>query len=174
MTHLRGDLAGLVVAAAAGRPIAEIADAAGTSVSTAQRRLRDPQVRQAVSDMRVAALERTADRLSELCGRALDKLREWLEDESATIRLRTAELILNAAMRYHAADQEQRVLAIEAAIHQATIRTSTLPAWDGGDVRARRQSWCLARIYGSRASAPTRSSSDAAFASVKGCARSSE
>jgi hypothetical protein len=122
------------VAAAAGRSITEIADAAGTSASTAQRRLRDPQVQQAVREARVEALERTADQLTELCGRALNKLRELLDDDSAAIRLRTAELILNAATRYHAAHQEQRVAAIEATIHQATAHQTTLPSWDGSEV----------------------------------------
>jgi len=109
-----GDEAALVAAAAAGRPLAQVAAAAGVSMSTVQRRLRDPEVARAVAVARSELRRQAVARLVDLRASALNRVEAILELADPALALRAATLILNMSLKVEAAyDFHDRLAALE-------------------------------------------------------------
>ncbi len=109
-----GDEAALVAAAAAGRTLAQVAAAAGVSMSTVQRRLRDPEVARAVAVARSELRRQAVARLVDLRASALNRVEAILELADPALALRAATLILNTSLKVEAAyDFHDRLAALE-------------------------------------------------------------
>jgi AcrR family transcriptional regulator len=100
---MKGDEAALIAGAVEGGSYAEIAAAAGVSVSTVQRRLRDPAVVAAVQEGRTQQRREAVGRLNERVSPAIDRLGELVMDEDAAIALRTIGLLLGSAHKFSVA-----------------------------------------------------------------------
>ncbi len=112
----QGDMAALVAAAAAGRSLAQIAAAAGLSISSVQRRLRDPEIADAVQEARLECRRRAVGRMLELRDAALTRVGDLLAADDPVLALRAATLILNTGLKVEAAyDFHDRLAALEAA-----------------------------------------------------------
>jgi hypothetical protein len=99
---------------AAGLTHAETAELANVSSKTVQRRLSNDAFAAEVARRRGQQVERITGRLSELSSRAVDTLTDALGDDSATIRLRAADLTLNWLVKLRReADLERRITEIE-------------------------------------------------------------
>lgn len=118
-----GDEAALVAAAAAGRPLAQVAAAAGVSLSTAQRRLRDPEVALAVAAARGELRRQAVARMVDLRANALNRVEAILELGDPALVLRAAALVLNSSLKLEAAyDFHDRLAALEEGqAHQGTL-----------------------------------------------------
>lgn len=90
----------LIVAAARGRPLREIAEATGTSPSTVQRWLRKPHVRAAIQELQTEELRRKWGRRMEVEDHALSVIDSVLLNGQVSDRLRAASLILMNVERY--------------------------------------------------------------------------
>lgn len=95
----KGDEAELVAAAAAGLPLAKIAATAGVSISTVQRRLREPEIVRAVQEAQTDSRRRALGRVLELREAALARVGELLLAEEPTVVLRAAGLILTSSFK---------------------------------------------------------------------------
>jgi DNA-binding Lrp family transcriptional regulator len=109
-----GDVEALVAAAVLGKPLAEIASLAGISVSTVQRRLKEPEVVAAINETRGRHRTEALGRMTHLRTQALDRLHELLGDEDPGIALRAVTLVLTTSTRFER-DYElaDRVAALE-------------------------------------------------------------
>lgn len=89
------DKAALVVSAVLDRPLVEIAEASGVSISTVQRKLKDPEI--------VALVHQTIElRICEMMNAvgaavpaAIAQIVALLEDDNSSIRLRAARTVLD-------------------------------------------------------------------------------
>jgi len=99
MGMLRGDESALIAAAAAGLSHAEIAAAAGVSLSTLQRRLRDPQILRAVFEARADLRREALGRLNTHVLVALERVRELVGHEEPHVALRAAGMLMSNAFR---------------------------------------------------------------------------
>jgi hypothetical protein len=114
------DEAEMVAAAVAGRPLSEIAAAAGASVSTVQRRLKEPEIIEQLREARSQHRQEALGRLTSLRRRALERLQDLLEDDDPSLVLRTASLVLSTATKFDlVADLDERVTELE--IHAASV-----------------------------------------------------
>ena len=113
-----GDVEALVAAAVLGKPLAEIASLAGISVSTVQRRLKEPEVIAAINEARGRHRAEALGRMTDLRTQALDRLQELLGDEDSAIVLRAVTLVLTTSTRFER-DYElaDRVAALESQEH---------------------------------------------------------
>jgi len=110
---MKGNLAALVAAVAAGRPLIESASAGGVSVSTAQRRLRNPAVMALVHEARVELTRQSMGRSWELRDVALDCLADLLAgQQDPAVKLRIVEVALRNAAAADSAALHERVLEI--------------------------------------------------------------
>lgn len=107
MTVQTGSSAELIAAVVAGASLAEAAKVAGMSVSTAQRRLRDPDVANQIALLRQQLAMEAVARLQSLRSKALDFLEVILEDPEVptAVGLRASEMALRHAS---SSDQERR------------------------------------------------------------------
>jgi AcrR family transcriptional regulator len=96
---MRGDESALIAGAVAGWSYAEVAAAAGVSVSTVQRRLRDPQIMAAVQEERTQQRRQTVGRLNDQLPVAIERLGELLEDSDPKIALRAIGIVLGSVHR---------------------------------------------------------------------------
>lgn len=96
---LKGDESALIDAAVEGRTLAEIAEAAGVSISTAQRRLRDPDILAELADARAQHRREFVGKLNAEVSAAIDRLGQFLEHEDASVALRAINLTLTYADR---------------------------------------------------------------------------
>lgn len=109
-----GSVPELVVAIASGRSLSAAAAAAGMSVSTAQRRLRDQEVLDAVQEARVDLTRQALGRVRGLRDVALDRVAEVLAGGyGPAFTLRAAELVLRHAAAADSAWLHERVLQLE-------------------------------------------------------------
>ncbi len=109
-----GSVPELVVAIASGRSLAAAAVVADMSVSTAQRRLREPEVLDAVQEARVDLTRQALGRVRGLRDVALDRVGEVLAgDYGPAFTLRAAELVLRHAAAADTAWLHERVLQLE-------------------------------------------------------------
>ena len=104
----------MVAGAVAGRTLSEIAAAAGASVSTVQRRLKEPEIVEQVRQARSQHRQEALGRLTSLRRRALERLQDLLEDDDPALVLRTAALVLSTATKFDlVADLDERIAALE-------------------------------------------------------------
>jgi hypothetical protein len=109
------DESALVAAAAAGRSLDQIAVAAGASKSTVQRRLRDPEVKAELQELRLRSRERAMDVMAALRDRAMGRLDEILGCEDDALALRAVNLVLSTSPRFDLAhDLDVRITSLEA------------------------------------------------------------
>lgn len=110
-----GDVEALVAAAVLGKPLTEIANLAGVSVSTVQRRLKEPEVMAAINETRGQHRTEALGRMTDLRAQALDRLEALLGDEDPSVALRAVTLVLTTSTRFER-DYElaERVAALEA------------------------------------------------------------
>lgn len=115
----KGDLTALVAALVAGRTLHEVARAAGVSVSTVQRRMREPEVAEAVREARNQQRQERLGQLSELSARSVNRLGELIDDDNAVVALRAIGLVLTSVIRLDpVVEMEERLAALEAAASQ--------------------------------------------------------
>jgi AcrR family transcriptional regulator len=104
----------LAVALAAGRTVADAATAAGVSESTAYRRLRDPEFRARVTELRDEMVSRAAGRLADSMTEAADVLRALLADADPHLRHKAAVKLIELGVKVtELADLERRVEDLE-------------------------------------------------------------
>lgn len=95
---------------------AKAADAAGVSLRTLTRWQSSPVFRLAARDAAAQALDSTVRRLGAATSRALDTLLAALQSqESESLRVRAAGLILDYALKADAAELRERIEALEEA-----------------------------------------------------------
>ena len=112
---LKGDEAALIAGAVAGWSHSEIASAAGVSVSTVQRRLRDADIVAAVQEGRTQQRREAVGRLNEGVCVAVKQLTRLLSDDDPRVVLRAIGLILSNAHRYTTAVEfDERLTFVEA------------------------------------------------------------
>jgi AcrR family transcriptional regulator len=109
-----GNLELLVAAASAGRSLAEIAAAAGVSISTVQRRLRDRDVVQAINDLRTQQRSAAVGQLSELRSEAIAELKAMIHHDNPQVSVRAIALVLRTSATFDIVhDLDLRVSALE-------------------------------------------------------------
>ncbi|MBA2716278.1 MAG: hypothetical protein H0U51_04365 [Propionibacteriales bacterium] len=124
-----GNTAVLVAGIVAGRSLREVAAMAGASVSTVQRRLKDPDVIADIKDERSQQRQETLGRFSQLRTSCIDRLAVLVDDANAGISLRAIALILNATGRLDSTfDLEQRLTELEGLFEAAALEVD-----DGDD-----------------------------------------
>jgi hypothetical protein len=107
----------LALAVATGRDRAGAAKAAGVSEPTVTRRMRDPDFRARVAELRAAMVDRAVGLLSAAAAAAVAKLATLLKSENERVSLRTAVAILENVVRLKtAAELEERLARVEAAL----------------------------------------------------------
>lgn len=105
----------LIVGMATGRPLADVAAEAGVSERTVQRRMAKPEFQRKVSDLRCQMMKDLSGRLSQVSGKAMERLQSLLEADSENVRLGAARSILDQTLRVReAVDFEGRLQQIEA------------------------------------------------------------
>ncbi len=120
MSTSKGSIPELVAAVASGRSLEETARAAGLSVSSVQRRLRDPAVVEAVEQTRAAMTQQAAGRVANLRELAFDRIgRVLVETSDEALGLRACELVLRHAAAIDTASLQQRVLLLEQQLQRA-------------------------------------------------------
>lgn len=102
---LKGDEAALITAAASGQSHADIAAAADVSISTVQRRLRDPEIGAAVQEARTEQRLQMAGRLNQVMAAAIDKLEALVLHEDPRIALRAIGIVMGSAQQFAATAQ---------------------------------------------------------------------
>jgi thioredoxin-like negative regulator of GroEL len=117
--HRAGSVDQLLAALVAGHTIATAAGMAGMGEETARRRLREPDVRTRLDELRAATLTAASDRLTSLAIGAAEVLGTVMNDAAvpAAVRVRAAAEVLGrvAALR-DAATVEERLTQIETAL----------------------------------------------------------
>ncbi len=110
----RGDVTALVAAAVAGQSLAAMAGAAGVSVSTVQRRLREPEIADAIRDARAQQRMERLGQLNELGARAVERLGQLLDAEQPVVALRAISLVLTTVIKLDpVVDLEERLTTLE-------------------------------------------------------------
>ncbi len=98
----------------AGRPLREVAAIAGISVSTVQRRLKNPEVIAEIRQDRSRQRQETLGQFNQLRTASIERLWLFLNDSDSSIALRAISLILSTAGRLDSVyDLEQRLAALE-------------------------------------------------------------
>lgn len=98
---LKGDEGALVAAAVAGRTLEEIAVAADVSVSTAQRRLRDPDISALIEQGRTDCQRQAVGRLNSELNETIDKLRALVHHNDPNVALRAIDKLIAHAYRFN-------------------------------------------------------------------------
>lgn len=128
-----GDDGALIAAAVQGRALGEIAQSAGVSISTVQRRLRDREVAKAIREARVQARRETVGQALSLRTAAMARAGELLGSDDPGVALRAASLLLSNAARIETAyDFSERLSALEAD-RDGTERDDTEPDVTGSE-----------------------------------------
>ncbi len=109
---MKGDETALIAGAVAGWSYSEVAAAAGVSVSTVQRRLRDPKIVAAVQEERTQQRRQTVGRLNDRVPVAIERLGKLLADEDPKIALRAIGMILGNVHR-RALEFDERLTLLE-------------------------------------------------------------
>ena len=119
----------LIVALAAGTPVAEAARSAGVSERTAWRRLAEPAVQRQIRDLRTAMLDRDVGRLADATTAAVDTLVRNLGAESEGVQVRAAVALLDQAVKLRESDElARRVAELEAMLGGTEGHRGTQPA----------------------------------------------
>jgi hypothetical protein len=109
-----GDTERLIAAAIVGKPLHDLARAAGISVSSAQRRLRERDALAATAEVRSQQRVEATGRLAALRNAALDLLALLVEDTDPSIALRAVTTVLGSSARFDQLnDFDLRLAALE-------------------------------------------------------------
>lgn len=100
---LKGDEGALIAAAVAGKSLEDIARIADVSVSTVQRRLRDPEIAAAIRDGRADHQRQAVGQLNEDLTQAITRLRDLVGHEDPSIALRAIDKLIAHAHRFNRA-----------------------------------------------------------------------
>jgi flavin-dependent dehydrogenase len=112
----RGDIEAMIAAAVAGRALPQIAAAGGVSVSTVQRRLREPEVAEAILQARVLQRQERLGQLNDLSARAVTRLGELINAEHPVVALRAIGLLLTTVIKLDPiVELDERLACVEAA-----------------------------------------------------------
>jgi hypothetical protein len=115
-----GDEGALVAGLAAGMTMPHIATAAGMSISSVQRRRRDPRIKSLVRELRDENREETLGRLASMRTTALVRLAALMEDPDPTVALRAIRLVLGSSASFETVqDLAGRVSELEKAAQLA-------------------------------------------------------
>jgi AcrR family transcriptional regulator len=130
-----GDSSILIAEAVAGRSLSEIATAAGVSISTVQRRLRDPAIVTAIRETRAQHRQERVGQLNILGVDAIRKLAQLIQHEEATVSLRAIALVLGNSIKLEGVvDVEERLSALEsAADHEREAESAAEHAREVGE-----------------------------------------
>ena len=112
---LKGDEAALIAGAVAGWPLERIASAAGVSVSTVQRALREREIAAAVREGRAEQCREVVGRLNQQMLEAVDRLADLSRHEDPNVALRAITLILGNAHKFAVVEALERLAVLEAA-----------------------------------------------------------
>jgi hypothetical protein len=118
MTGGKGDEAAMIAAAVAGKSLGEIAAAGEVSVSTAQRRMKDPNVARLVQEGRTEQRRQLIGRLNELAEWSMQRLEELVTDEDPRVAVRAISLVLSSSQ------QLARVVELDERLHVIEQRMS--------------------------------------------------
>jgi transposase len=114
MTDGRGDEAAMIAAAVAGKSFGEIAAAGGVSVSTAQRRLKNPEVAGLVQEGRTEQRRQLIGRLNELAQLSMERLEELVTQEEPGVAVRAISLVLSSSQQLaRVVELDERIRLIE-------------------------------------------------------------
>lgn len=103
----KGDMIALIAGLMAGDSLQDIAEATGVSVSTVQRRRKNPVVREVVAEAQREQRRRVHAQLCVIQTKALEALDRLISDEAPMVCLRAVTVALTQALRYDlAADDE--------------------------------------------------------------------
>ncbi|MBA2573617.1 MAG: hypothetical protein H0V02_02340 [Nocardioidaceae bacterium] len=128
-----GNVAELIAAVAAGRPLAQAATAANMSVRTAQRRLHDRDVVLAINEARVDMTRQAVGELTALRDLTLIRLREVLSGEYEVQHvLRAAELVLRNMAAADAMALSECVLDLQFDVVALHARMDVVPGSHDG------------------------------------------
>lgn len=100
---LKGDEGALIAAAVAGKTMEEIGQIANVSVSTVQRRLRDPEIAAAIAEGRADHRRQAVGQLNEDLHDAISRLRDLVGHEDPAIALRAIDKLIAHAYRFNRA-----------------------------------------------------------------------
>ena len=115
----------LIAALARGESQTAAAKSAGFSLRTVQRRLDDPQFREAVQQLRNKLVADVAGQVAGLMESAADALRELLASADEVVRLSAAKATFDIALKLRTtADLESRLLLLEGQLHGQSRNTS--------------------------------------------------
>ena len=121
----------LLAALVAGHSVRDAAGLSGMAEETARRRIRQPDVKAQLADLRSTILATAADRLAALALGAATVLGEMMTDStlSPSIRLRAASEVLGRAVPLReAAYVEDRLLVVEAALERRESGSNRSPS----------------------------------------------
>lgn len=108
---------------AAGRSVRQAAQTSGVSRTTVFDWLKDSGFKLLVTKLRGRILDRAVGQFTRDALKARATLRKLLDDDSATVRLRAAEVMLTAGMKLRDhAELDARLLALEEAQAEGAIR----------------------------------------------------
>ena len=109
-----GDEAALIANAVAGRSHAQIAQAAGVSVSSVQRRLKDADIQQKIREEQSRLRRARLADLNDVGTAAMQRLRALIDCDEPAIALRAVALSLTSAIRLdEIVDLGARLAAVE-------------------------------------------------------------
>jgi len=111
----KGSDEALIAAAAAGQAHARVARASGVSISTVKRRLGEPEIVEAIRDLRLQQHRAYAAQMGDATGDAIERLRTLVDHEDPHVALRAIALVLGTWPKLTAvADIEERLNSLEA------------------------------------------------------------
>ena len=109
----------LAVELASGKTVETAAEAAGLSVRTAFRRLRDPAFAQQVREARAAFVDRAVGKLADASTKAVDTLVQLLDCDTDTVKLGACRAILELGNRLReSVELEQRISELETRVSE--------------------------------------------------------
>lgn len=112
--------AAVALALASGRTVKQAAAEAGVGQRTIFRWLRSPSFNRRVARYRAELVKTAAGQLADTLTKAIGTLRHLLADDSPTIRLRAADLLLSHAVKVgDQADVHQRLEELEKKLSEA-------------------------------------------------------
>jgi hypothetical protein len=94
-----GNEAGLIIGMVEGRPLHQVANMAGLSIRTVQRRLQEPRIQKLINDGQVQVLQGLVGQVLMLQAPAVEILRTGLEAESEHVRFRSADALVRTMFR---------------------------------------------------------------------------
>jgi hypothetical protein len=123
----------IALGVASGKKLADVAKDVGVNVRTVQRRMKSPQFRARVHELRAQMLGEAAGRLTDGMAKAADELLALVGHSDADVRHKAAVKVIELGLRTReAVDVEERLAAVEAALREGkTDGDSSGPTGEG-------------------------------------------